>query len=273
MKIYDSHLHTEHSHDGKFSIDELAKAAIKKGLKGITITDHFDSDIYETEEDFKHIYKSLDDIKNAIGKYELEIYKGVELGDWMFNPGNGNHCIETCDFDFILASIHSKAQGRRIIEGFEGYKSFLDTTYEEDKLFIKEYYKSLKYTAENADYDAIAHFSYPLRYLNGMCNKNMNLNDSKKDIEDILEILISKEKALEINTSGFKSSFNDTMPYKEIIQKYYDMGGRMITMGSDSHTTEHIAIGFDKTFEMLKEIGFKEYYFYKERKPVPVSII
>jgi len=271
MMIYDTHIHSEHSHDGKVPVNELAKAAMEKGLKGITITDHFDSDIYKTEKDFSHIYKSISDTKNAIGEFDLEIYKGVELGDWMFNQEIANLCIANCDFDFVLASIHSRAQGRRIIEGFEGYKSFWDTSYEEDKLFIEHFYKSLKYTAENGNYDAIAHLSYPLRYLNGMCNKNMNLDDSIKDIEDIFEILISKEKALEINTSGFKNDFKDTMPYRELIQKYYDMGGRLITMGSDSHNTEHIAIGFDKTFEMLKEIGFKEYYFYKDRKPVPVS--
>jgi len=273
MDIYDSHIHSNNSFDAKNSVEELAKTAMVMGLCGITITDHFSSDSYKTKDDFKHIYKSCEDVQKANEKYNIDVYKGVEIGDWMYNKILADHCIETCNFDFILASLHSTAVGSRIINGFINFESFKNTSYDEDILFLDVFFENLKYTAENSDYDAIAHLTYPLRYLNGMCNKNMTLEAYERDIEDILEIVISKEKAIEINTSGFKNAFNDTMPYRELIKKYYDMGGRLITMGSDSHTTEHIAIGFDKTFEMLKEIGFKEYYFYKERKPVPVSIL
>lgn len=273
MNTYDSHMHSENSHDGRFSVDEIAETAIDMGLKGITVTDHFDCELYKCKNDFMHIYKSCADIEKASEKYELEIYKGAEIGDWMYAKENGNYCIRTCNFDFILASLHSSSTGRRAVNGFKSYKSFLVTNYEDDIRFLDLFFKNLKYTVLNADYDAVAHLTYPLRYLNGMCNKNMTLDNYEKDIEDILKIIIEREKALEINTSGFKNSLNDTMPYEKIIRQYYDMGGRLITVGSDAHKPEHIALGFDKTFKMLKNIGFENYYIYKSRKPVPVSIL
>lgn len=272
MKIYDTHLHSENSHDGKFSVLDIAKTAVEKGLSGITVTDHFDSEEYNSKDDFKHIYKSLEDIKNAQGKYDLEITSGIELGDWMYAKEFGNLCLETCEFDFVLASLHSRATGRRAVKGFKNFKSFANTTFEEDVAFLDLFFKNLKYTAENADYDAIAHLTYPLRYINGMAGKNITLADYESNIEEILKIVIKREKAIEINTSGLKNALNDTMPYESIIKKYYDMGGRLITLGSDAHTPKNLALGFDKVIKMLKDIGFENYHMYKSRKPVPISI-
>ena len=124
MLIYDSHIHSEHSHDGKSSIEEIANTAIDLGLSGITVTDHFDCERYSSKNDFKHIYESLNDIENVSKKCEIEILKGVEIGDWVYSREYGDYCIKTCNFDFILASIHSTSTGKRVIDGFDGYKSF-----------------------------------------------------------------------------------------------------------------------------------------------------
>ena len=65
MLIYDSHIHSKHSHDGKASVEEIVKSASDLGLSGVTITDHFDCERYSSKDDFKHIYKSLEDIEKA----------------------------------------------------------------------------------------------------------------------------------------------------------------------------------------------------------------
>lgn len=273
MLIYDSHIHTKHSHDGKASVEEIVKSASDLGLSGVTITDHFDCERYSSKDDFKHIYKSLEDIEKASKKSEIDVLKGVEIGDWVYSKEFGDYCIKTCDFDFILASIHSASTGKRVIDGFDGYKCFLNTTPEEDVRFVDFYYENLKNTAQYADFDSLAHLTYPLRYLNGMCQRNFSLENYIKEIEEILKTIIAREKAIEINTSGLKNNFNDTMPHKEIIKLYYDMGGRLITIGSDAHLACHIATGFDETYEVLKKIGFENYYIYKSRKPVPISIL
>lgn len=273
MNIYDCHTHSENSHDGNFSVEEMCRSAAKLGLKGITITDHFDCEKYSSQKDFTHIFKSIEDIAAAQKNFEneIEIYTGVEIADKIYKPETGDFCIKNGNFDFVLASLHSASTGKRISKNFESFKSFKTTTCDEDKAFLDLYYKNLLFTAKHDDFDSLAHFSYPLRYLNGWFGKGVCLDEYKKIAEEIFKILITREKSLEINTSEFKNNRNITMPDKEFITLYYSLGGRLITLGSDAHRPEHIACGFEETTDMLKEIGFDKYYFYKKRKPVPVS--
>lgn len=275
MKIYDSHIHSENSHDGRDTVVSIAESACGMGLTGITITDHFDCEKYSCRADFEHIYKSMRDIESAKVLFDgkLEIFKGAEIGDWMYRKETGDTFLKTGNPDFILASLHSAATGSRCIPGFSGYRDFAKTSYQQDCDFLDYYYDSMVYTAENADFDSLAHLTYPLRYMNGMCKKNMSLDNQQDKIIHILKTLISREKALEINTSGLKGDWLvTTMPSEDILKIYRSLGGELITVGSDSHTADGIALGFEKTFDMLRSVGFDKYYHYKNRLPVSVSL-
>lgn len=274
MKIYDSHVHSKNSHDGKASVDDICTRAKAMGFCGITITDHFDCERYASKEDCRHISKSLSEIENAQKNFDgfLEVYKGVELADTIYNPSMGDICFSLGEFDFVLASLHSTSTGKRVKNGFKSFKDFAHTTPDEDRAFLDLYYKNLILAAQYGDFDALAHLTYPARYLNGVNRKQISLDDYMPQLEKILKILIEREKALEINTSGLKTDWNTTMPNQSLIELYYSMGGRLITAGSDAHVPEHLGCGFERLFTMLKDIGFDEYYFYKKRRPVPVSL-
>ena len=45
------------------------------------------------------------------------------------------------------------------------------------------------------------------------------------------------------------------------------MGGEIITIGSDAHTPEGIANGFNRAAEVLSECGFKYYTIFENRLP------
>lgn len=274
MKIYDTHMHSENSHDGKVPIKLLCAHAADMNLSGITITDHFDCEKYNSKDDCKHILKSISDIKEAKKAFgdKLEILIGVEIADRIYNDDMGKYCLKMGDFDFVLSSLHSTSTGKRIKKGFTSFLSFAETTQSEDKAFLDLYYKNLLHMAENDDYDSLAHLSYPLRYMNGMYKKGVSLDSYEDFFIKIFHTLIYREKALEINTSGLKTDWCSTMPYEELIKLYHSMGGRLITVGSDAHRAEHMCCGFDGTFDMLRRNGFTHYYYYKKRKPVQVTL-
>lgn len=274
MKIYDTHIHSENSHDGKVPVELLCSHAADMNLSGITITDHFDCEKYRSKDDCKHILKSISDIAEAKKAFsdKLEVLTGVEIADGIYNEAMRKYCLTTGDFDFVLCSLHSTSTGRRIKKDFTSFLSFSETTRSEDKAFLDLYYKNLLITAENDDYDSLAHLSYPLRYMNGMFKKDVSLDSYENFFIKIFHALIYREKALEINTSGFKTDWCTTMPYEELIKLYYSMGGRLITVGSDAHRAEHMCCGFAPTFDMLRRIGFKHYCYYKKRKPVQVTL-
>ena len=127
-------------------------------------------------------------------------------------------------------------------------------------------------TAKSDDIDILAHLTCLLRYINGKYKRTVNALDFKKEIKEILSELIKHNTALEVNTSGIGSFYGEYMPQEEFIKMYYDMGGRLITLGSDSHIPENVGNAFTEAKEMLKSIGFKEYYYYEKRKPIAVKL-
>ena len=111
----------------------------------------------------------------------------------------------------------------------------------------------------------------PLRYIAGKYGIKVDLSVFDGKITEILKEIIKKCIALEVNTSSY-SSLNDSMPCKDILKKYFDMGGYLITLGSDAHIAENASYCFDKAMETLKEIGFKNIYYYKNRIAHQISI-
>ena len=83
--------------------------------------------------------------------------------------------------------------------------------------------------------------------------------------------IIKKGIALEVNTSAYEV-LNDFMPSAEILKKYYAMGGYLITLGSDAHIAKDAAMHFDKAIQILKTIGFSHIFYYKNRKPMQITI-
>ena len=97
--------------------------------------------------------------------------------------------------------------------------------------------------------------------------KELNPEKYQGDIEKIIQ----KGIALEVNTSSF-GILNDFMPSVDILKKYRDMGGYLITLGSDAHVAKNASLYFGEAIDALKKIGFKNIYYYKNRKPYQIEL-
>ena len=91
-------------------------------------------------------------------------------------------------------------------------------------------------------------------------------------IDTVLKIVIERKKALEINTSCLGSHYDELMPNAPILERYYALGGRLVTIGSDSHIEENFAKGLEDAAKVLKQIGFDKAYYYKKRKPYAYAL-
>ena len=101
---------------------------------------------------------------------------------------------------------------------------------------------------------------------------NYDFNDYKEEIEEVLKNIINAKKGIEVNTSTLRSMVNETMPSIDILKMYYDLGGEIITVGSDSHKAEDVGAGIKESIEVLKAIGFKHVYRFEGRQAIPVEI-
>ena len=267
--LTDNHMHTSFSGDSDAAPEDMIRAAQSSGLSGITFTDHLDWD-YRHE---PHLFdldpeKYLPFMRDLAGKYSTEAFRvrvGIELGLQPHLAGRHAALLRSHSFDYVIGSIHQ----------VDGADPYYDDFYN-DRSIVVAYREYLLCTLENlagfSDIDALGHLDYISRY--GMrvaaarhVDGSFYYNDHREIIDVILEFLIQKDIALEVNTGAFRYGYNAPNPSYEILERYYELGGRLLTLGADAHTPGHVAIAFDRVIPRLSEIGFSSYFVFTGRKP------
>ncbi len=258
--MYDYHLHTLHSDDSMAPINTIIDAAIDLGLSGVAITDHYDPD-YPTPEfpftlDFP-VYHS--DLLETAEQYrgKIQIAKGIEIG--IQHGETMEKCRDAAtswDYDFILGSFHC-AHGKDLcvdyfdhISVHQAYAKFYGYMY--DCLLL---YK---------DFDVLSHFNIIDRYTKTIPSYAPYM----EQIEAILKLLIDNNKGIEINTSSFRYGMGDvTTPSAGILRLYRDLGGMILTLGSDAHNAGNVGFKLDWARDFAKSVGFDTIATFENRIP------
>ena len=270
--MFNSHIHTEYSHDCTASMEEMCRAAIEKGFSGIAVTDHCNADTCISDNTYRKILKSGEEARHLGEKYKgvLKVLTGVEMSDVLRKPDYAKRLIKALRPDCVIMSVHNIMRKNPTEHLSRLDFSLMDMAEIDD--VIKVYFSELIRTAKETDYDICAHLTLPLRYINGKYGKNADISKYMPEIKKVLSILIDRKKALEINTSNISNMPRDFMPTESIVRLYYEMGGRLVTIGTDAQTPQMIGPGFKEAMAMLKDIGFTSYVYYKNRKPVSVEL-
>ncbi len=129
----------------------------------------------------------------------------------------------------------------------------------------------LDYIKAVEDFDALGHLDYIVRYGKEQ-QKFYSYRQFADEIDEILKYLIANGKALELNMAGMKYGLGFAHPHPDILKRYKELGGEMVTVGSDAHRPEHIAYAYEKAGEILKECGFGYYTEFIKRKPQSIQI-
>lgn len=260
----DYHMHSIHSYDSDAPISSMIESSIEKGLSSICFTEHMDFNSPSCDEYPEHAWECnvdsyLYDLISNKNKYadKIEVNFGLELGLTRETFRENALAAKAHEFDFIIGSIH-------FVNNMDTYwPRYFEGRSEKEAL--NEYFKA---TLDNIrmfnNFDVLGHMDYIVRTSPGG-EATYNPADYEMYIEDILSTLIEKEKGIEINTSQLKKGFTYANPHLDILKKYKEMGGEIVTIGSDAHTPEHVGIFFDKAEEFLKEAGFKYYTTFSNR--------
>ncbi len=272
MILCDFHTHSDNSFDAESSVDEMCVAAISRGLSAIAITDHCEAPFINLGEDCefgsfdRQIPKSVSDALSAREKYKgkLNVICGMELGEPMHDLKQTAHALNYADFDFILASVHNL----RFRDDFY----YMDYSRVDIDKLLEEYFSELAETAGFSDFDSLSHLTYPLRYIVERTGSFPDLTKHIGQIENIFNILIKNNKALEINVSGLFQPINTTLPHQELINLYRKMGGKYITIGTDAHSSSRVGVGIEKGLEAAKAAGFTNYTIYEKHIPKLIPI-
>lgn len=262
----DYHLHTSFSGDSSAPMEDMILRGIALGLTSMCFTEHMDMDfVYKSPEEEGVFELNTDsylyDFIRFKEKYAdiIQLFFGVELGVQPHLRRELALYSKSYDFDFIIASSHlCNRKDPYYPDFYEGRSD--EEAYREYFLSILDNLKAF------GNFDIYGHLDYVVRY--GRTKDAGYCYDKYRDILDkILETLIEKEKGLEVNTGAIGYNLHDLNPCTDILKRYRELGGEIITVGSDAHEPSVIARGFDRAAEVLVSCGFKYYATFEKRLP------
>ncbi len=259
---WDTHMHCRFSGDSTADPEEMILSAIRKQLDGICFTDHIDWDYpgpTPFQFDPKTYFHTLKPLERKY-KNQISVRIGVELGLQPHLKQRYNDFLSAADFDLVIASSH-------VVHGFDPYYPDFYAGKTEDEAY-REYFESI---LENLDifdnFDVYGHIDYVVRYGPNQ-NAFYSYEKFRDVIDEILKKLIAKGKGIEMNMAGYKYGLHHPNPTEAVLKRYRELGGEILTIGSDAHAPEHIAYDYDKIYSLLSEAKFTHYTVFQNRKPV-----
>jgi histidinol-phosphatase (PHP family) len=271
--LSDYHMHTHHSGDSTAPMEDMIKSSIDRGLEEICFTEHVDFDypeIYDgvnkdtftinTQDYREEVFRNREKYKDSI-----HIGYGIEIGMQEYLAKENSDYIKENNFDFVIASQHLVDRTDPYYASFwEGkkvedlYNRYFDQIYDNINLFD--------------DFDVLGHLDYLTRYA-PEGDTTYSYERFSYRIDKILIYLIENGKGLDFNSKVFGGGNElPPNPCPEVLRRFKELGGKIITIGSDAHSPGKVAIGFDRMREIALECGFTEYYTYKNRIPTPHSL-
>ena len=262
MIICDYHNHTDFSADCDTPAELMIEKAIDLGLSYLCMTDHMDPDMQIPGLDFtfdlNEYFAKHQELKKRY-QDKITLLTGIELGLQPHIGEDLRNIVNAGTYDFIIGSIH-------VVDHVDPYfKEYWEgkTEYQGTYRYFENVLESL---AAFDNFDVFGHLDYVVRY-GPTQDKNYSYHQYKEIIDEILKVLISKNIGLELNTAGLKYGLSFAHPQVEVLKRYRELGGEIITVGSDGHKPEHLAYDFHKVPDILEEAGFSYYTIFKNRKP------
>ncbi|MEG0275455.1 MAG: histidinol-phosphatase HisJ family protein [Coprobacillus sp.] len=256
--LADYHMHTNYSNDSQYEIEDLVKEAIRQGIDEICITEHSDyGTMGNYVVNYENYYQGFLKLKEKY-KNQIVMKFGCEFGVQMHTINNYKSDFQKYPFDFIILSNHQI-----------GDIEFWTNKYQEGKTqekYNKGYYQAIyDVIKEFNDYSVLGHLDMIKRYDQLGTYPD---EDVKEIITKILKHVIENGKGIEINTSSFRYNLDDLTPSRYILQLYKDLGGTILTIGSDTHEQSHVGCKIQYVRDELKKIGFESFCTFEEMKPI-----
>ncbi|RRD39868.1 histidinol-phosphatase HisJ family protein [Leptotrichia sp. OH3620_COT-345] len=265
MKIVDFHIHSDNSFDGENSIEEMSRKGLEIGLSEICFTEHFSVDPRDISYGVLNYEKYFSETEKAKEKFKgkLKIKRGLEIGEPHLKEYRKDleKQLEKMKIDFIIGSVHN-INGMKLRKYMSNKRKY-DVYYD----YFNEVYEMII----NSDIDIVGHMDLMKRYAYETLG-NYTFEDYREIIEKILKAVISRGIGIEINGSGYENKVGEPYPNTDILKLYRELGGEIITIGSDSHCCENLAKHNLKILKLLKEIGFENVFTYNKRKKEVLSI-
>lgn len=260
--LADFHMHTAFSGDSETPARAMIERAVSIGMKTMCITDHYDLDFPEEPNvflfDITQYFEALQKLKERYQK-RIELRIGIELGLQPHLERQLNEIVNSFPFDFIIGSSH-------VVDRFDPYYKEYFENKSEEQAYTRYFQTIPANLSVFSDVDVYGHLDYIVRY-GPTKDTNYDYEQYRDCLDAALKSCLEHQVGLELNTGGLAAGLKYPHPHPDILKRYRELGGEIISIGSDAHAPERIAYEFEKAKDILRQCGFSYYAIFKQRKP------
>ena len=251
--MFDQHVHSNFSFDSNEDLENYINVSNKND---IVTTEHLDfaNPIINYEDSSIEYLKYIEEITSLNKKYSNKFFSGIEIGYTLNSEKRIEDFLKDKNFNLKLLSIHQN--------GLYDYMCVNKKLISLEAL-IQEYFEEMIQALESSiEFNVLAHFEYGIRIIDISVTDFDSL--ASKFLNKIIELIIKKEIAFEVNTKSMYKYKKENL-YSYMIEKYLKKGGKLFTLGSDAHNIKDYAYKFDEARKFLLDRNIKEIILFKDK--------
>lgn len=257
--MFDFHMHSTVSFDGHSSPAEMLKVAEKAGLKEICFTDHLDYDPMQPMDTFVFTTEDYNAAYEKLRHPDIKIRLGMEFGMLPDNQDTFKADLLRRPFDFVLGSIHFAENVDVYYPPFWEGK----TMDQAERRYLEE---TLACVKAHDGFDVLGHITYLSKAGSNPTHRPILYENHRDIVDEIFKVLIEKGKGIEVNTSGVDRC-GVTLPDEAYLRRFKELGGEIVTVGSDAHTADRVGQYCYETCQLVREM-FGYVCTFEGRKPI-----
>lgn len=268
MTLYDQHMHSTNSVDGRSDPEEAVRRAIDLGLAGITFTEHYDPHPSEWDVciyDYERIARTVAGLRKEYGD-RIFIGHGIEV-DYQRErmPYIVDH-VTSHPFDVVVLAVHffdDRALHHREhwgnLQPDAATRAYLATVLEAAQQTLELSRRGQR------PFDVLAHLDLVKRYTQRYFG-SYDVVSHRAAIDSILQTCLAADLVLELNCSSLRQSLPETMPADWAVRRYAELGGGAMSLGSDAHAIEDVGAGLDEGVDILQRNGIQHQAVFMNRQ-------
>lgn len=275
MLIMDCHTHTAVSPDSDAAVSDMSRRAGELGLQAWAITDHIELCRWYPQEHYGTQPRNDEDFFDYAAKWEqamqqnlsardtspenCTLISGIELGEPDADFSLAEKLYHDDRLDFVIASMHE------LRDKLDFY--FLDYENEDVDALLEAYFTAELAVCRWGYFDVLGHITYPLRYIEGEAGIRVDMKKYKTYIAECFQAVIRNGRGIELNTSGYRQRYGKPFPEEELLRLYKDLGGRILSLGSDAHSPADLGGGILQGAALAKACGFGKACYFLRHEP------
>jgi histidinol-phosphatase (PHP family) len=259
---FDYHMHSTNSCDCRAPMADMCREAIRKGIPEIAFTEHLDrqpGDYCYDQYDPEQFFRDIEACRAEFGPQGLTIKAGIEVGEMHLFRAEVEPVLNSYPYDLVLGSLHWN-QGESIFERDYFLKR-------EPQDVARDYFTELTELVNSGGFNIMSHMDV-FKRVGYSVHKRFDIAEWEEYVRPVFAACIRRGIAPEINTSALRMPIRQTHPTVEAIRWYREMGGELLSIGSDSHTPHDLGFGLDQAIAIAKEAGFTHLTRFAGRKVV-----